>query len=104
MTITIRQSENSFLTENILHLFGYHEQVPALDEQGITEDLKTVLTPEELAEIKSSDVEEMYQKWYAVIVDRYIMFSEKHPFRKIKKDAHKNVMEVVRTIIKMLKG
>ncbi|MCM1326790.1 MAG: hypothetical protein NC094_08090 [Bacteroidales bacterium] len=75
-----------------------------MDEQGIAENLKTVLTLEELAEIKNSDVEEIYQKWYEVIVDRYIIFSEKHPFRKVKKDEHKNAMEAVRTVIKMLKG
>lgn len=89
--------------KNIFHIFSdITEQVLALDEQGIADEFRTVLTQEELAEMKNSDVEEMYQKWYEVIVDRYIIFRDEHPFRKIKKDDRKNAMEAVRTVIKIL--
>lgn len=89
--------------KNIFYIFSdITEKVLALDEQGIANEFRTVLTGDELAEIKNSDVEGMYQKWYEVIVDRYIIFRDEHPFRKIKKNAQKNAMEAVRTVIKIL--
>lgn len=94
----------SFPTKNIIYVFTkIEEPILSLNEENIAEDFRKVLTEEELNQIKISTLEEMYQKWYEVIVNRYIIFRDEHHFKSIKEDKIENKKEAINTILKLLK-
>ncbi|MCM1326323.1 MAG: hypothetical protein NC094_04230 [Bacteroidales bacterium] len=100
-----KDRKQTIFVKNIISIWAdVSDEVLALDERGIAEDLRTVLTKGEWEEIQNSDAEEMYQKWFEMIADRYIIYREEHPFQKVKKNDRDNAEEAVRTVIKLIKG
>ncbi len=91
--------------KNIVYMCtNIEEPTLSMNEEDIANDLKKVLTKEELEEIKNSSISEMNQKWYGMIVDRYIIFRDEHHFKQLKKDERENKTEAVNTILKLLKN
>lgn len=87
-------------------IFTFHaccDEILKMNEEEIAEDFKNLLTDKELNEIKSKTLKESYSNWYDVIVDRYIVYRDEHPFKQVKEEHRKNVEVAIRTILKILK-
>lgn len=89
---------------NIIFAFSAcSDEILKMNEEDIAEDFKNILTQEELHEIKTETLKNSYARWHDVIVDRYIMFREEHPFEKVKEQHQKNVETAIKTVLKLLK-